>query len=62
LKEFRGNGIKIYWLDHTSGLKNLRIWQMFSEKANSTTPLEFAFKKDHLYFVSEQSPAIDFLI
>ncbi len=33
-------------LDHTSGLENLRIWQMFSEKADSTTPLEYAFKKD----------------
>jgi len=33
-------------LDHTSGLENLRIWQMFSEKADSATPLEFAFKKD----------------
>jgi CubicO group peptidase (beta-lactamase class C family) len=33
-------------LDHTSGLENLRIWQMFSEKATSNAPLEFAFKKD----------------
>ena len=33
-------------LDHTSGLENLRVWQMFSEKAHPTTPLEFAFKKD----------------
>ena len=33
-------------LDHTSGLENLRVWQMFSEKAAPATPLEFAFKKD----------------
>lgn len=33
-------------LDHTSGLENLRVWQMFSEKADPSTPLEFAFKKD----------------
>lgn len=33
-------------LDHTSGLENLRVWQMFSEKATPATPLEFAFKKD----------------
>jgi CubicO group peptidase (beta-lactamase class C family) len=52
------NGIKVenkwpthpvrirHLLDHTSGLENLRVWQMFSEKANPSTPLEFAFKKD----------------
>ena len=33
-------------LDHTSGLENLRVWQMFSEKASPATPLEYAFKKD----------------
>jgi CubicO group peptidase (beta-lactamase class C family) len=33
-------------LDHTSGLENLRVWQMFSEKASPATPLEFAFEKD----------------
>jgi CubicO group peptidase (beta-lactamase class C family) len=33
-------------LDHTSGLENLRIWQMFSERADPAAPLEFAFKKD----------------
>jgi CubicO group peptidase (beta-lactamase class C family) len=33
-------------LDHTAGLENLRVWQMFSEKAEPAIPLEFAFKKD----------------
>lgn len=33
-------------LDHTSGLENLRVWQMFSEKADPATPLDFAFKGD----------------
>lgn len=33
-------------LDHTSGLENLRVWQMFSEQADPATPLEVAFRKD----------------
>jgi CubicO group peptidase (beta-lactamase class C family) len=33
-------------LDHTSGLENLRVWQMFSEKASPDIPLEYAFKVD----------------
>ena len=33
-------------LDHTSGLENLRVWQMFSEKAKPSTALEYAFKRD----------------
>lgn len=33
-------------LDHTSGLEDLRLWQMFTAKAAPDTPLSFAFEKD----------------
>jgi CubicO group peptidase (beta-lactamase class C family) len=33
-------------LDHTSGLEDLRLWQMFTAKAAPTSPLLFAFEKD----------------
>jgi CubicO group peptidase (beta-lactamase class C family) len=33
-------------LDHTSGLEDLRLWQMFSGKAPPNSSLSFAFKKD----------------
>jgi len=33
-------------LDHTSGLEDLRLWQMFTGKAAPTSPLSFAFEKD----------------
>ena len=33
-------------LDHTSGLTDIRLWQIFSEKANPNSPLELAFNHD----------------
>jgi CubicO group peptidase (beta-lactamase class C family) len=33
-------------LDHTSGLTDIRLWQIFSEKATADSPLEFAFKQN----------------
>ncbi len=33
-------------LDHTSGLTDIRLWQIFSENAKANSPLEFAFKKN----------------
>ncbi|HLM62267.1 MAG TPA: serine hydrolase domain-containing protein, partial [Pyrinomonadaceae bacterium] len=33
-------------LDHTSGLEDLRLWQMFTAKAASGSPLSYAFEKD----------------
>ena len=33
-------------LDHTSGLEDLRLWQMFTAKASPNTSLSFAFEKD----------------
>ncbi|SHE66090.1 serine hydrolase domain-containing protein [Pedobacter caeni] len=40
-------------LDHTSGLEDLRFWQLFSEKVSANTPLIENFKRDpavlHIY-------------
>lgn len=33
-------------LDHTSGLTDIRLWQIFSQNAKANSPLEFAFKQD----------------
>lgn len=33
-------------LDHTAGLTDIRLWQIFSEKANADSPLESAFQHD----------------
>jgi CubicO group peptidase (beta-lactamase class C family) len=33
-------------LDHTSGLQDARLWQMFSTSAGPSTPLSAAFRKD----------------
>jgi len=33
-------------LNHTSGLEDLRLWQMFSMKASPTDDLEYAFTKN----------------
>lgn len=33
-------------LDHTAGLEDLRLWQMFTAQAAPNSPLSFAFKKD----------------
>jgi CubicO group peptidase (beta-lactamase class C family) len=33
-------------LDHTSGLEDLRLWQMFTAKASPTSPLSSAFGRD----------------
>lgn len=33
-------------LDHTSGLEDLRLWQMFTVKASPTSALSHAFEKD----------------
>lgn len=39
--------IKIrHLLDHTSGLSDLRLWQMFSQSANPDDPLKLTFSKD----------------
>lgn len=33
-------------MDHTSGLEDLRIWQLFSQKASPSAPLALAFQRD----------------
>ncbi|MFY7912981.1 MAG: serine hydrolase domain-containing protein [Emticicia sp.] len=33
-------------LDHTSGLTDIRLWQIFSKSAHPNSPLELAFKRD----------------
>lgn len=33
-------------LDHTSGLTDIRLWQIFSENAKADSPLEFAFNRN----------------
>jgi CubicO group peptidase (beta-lactamase class C family) len=41
------NSITIrHLLDHTSGLEDLRLWQMFTAKASPVSPLASAFEKD----------------
>jgi CubicO group peptidase (beta-lactamase class C family) len=33
-------------MDHTSGLENMRLWQMFSQNASPAAPLLYSFSKD----------------
>lgn len=40
-------------LDHTSGLEDLRLWQMFTAKAAPASPLSFAFEKKFLRAASQ---------
>jgi CubicO group peptidase (beta-lactamase class C family) len=46
-KWYQTNPITVrHLLDHTAGLEDLRLWQMFTGKATPNTPLLFAFEKD----------------
>lgn len=47
-------------LDHTSGLEDARFWQVFSEKAQPDTPLEFVFSKSPSVLTVRTKPGARF--
>jgi CubicO group peptidase (beta-lactamase class C family) len=47
-------------LDHTSGLTDIRLWQIFSEKANPDSPLALTFTKDNTVLNIKSQPGAVF--
>jgi CubicO group peptidase (beta-lactamase class C family) len=47
-------------MDHTSGLTDIRLWQIFSEKADPDSPLAFTFTKDKSVLNIQSQPGTVF--